>query len=147
MAKEEKRKKGKRKSRAKPKGSIGKRMAIAVAECLAMVLATCAVVFCLHGGQSLPRVYAAQLPQESGTLVLPETGVFTGGTGKPCVYRVETESGILGRPRYIVRAVGVETQPYDEGRVIVTGITQLDTPYVMLAEGALQDGMEVSLAS
>lgn len=147
MAKEKKRKKGSSKKR-RAKGSVGRRLAVAVAECLVMVLLTGLLEFQLFGRRDLPQVYTSTVPSPgSGTLVMPSTSIFTGGDGTPCVYMVEKTSGRLGLPQYVVKAVSVQTEPYDEERVIVWGIERYDVPYVMWTEASLQDGMEVAVAS
>lgn len=134
-------------SRPRRRAGTGTRLMIAVIECLVMVFITGAVLFLLNRaapkGSSLPQVYSANLPSPGeGTLVLSADSVFTGSDGSPCLYRLEESGG-----KYYVRAVSVQTQPYDEGRVAVSGVSEFEVPYVMAATAPLQDGAEVTRAN
>lgn len=136
----------KKKSAPRRRAATGTRLAIAIVECLVMVAITGAVLFLLNrsqpAGSGLPQVYTANLPSPGeGTLVLSTESVFTGSDGSPCLYRLEGSGG-----SYYVRAVSVQTQAYDEGRVAVTGVTEFEVPYVMAATAPLQDGAQVELA-
>lgn len=130
--------------RRRRRASQGRRLAIAIAECVVLLAVTGVVLFLLNrqpAGQ-LTKVYTAVIPAPGeGTVVLSDGSIFTGADGGPCLYTVEKRDG-----HTYVRAVSVQTQPYDAGRSAISGMTEFDVPYVMAADGPLQDGAEVTVA-